>query len=68
MMSEMSVNDLKQMGPILGFSDDLDSPRSLCWSGKTVHTAAATAASGNGLSNNKTTGGIGSNYQSIFGP
>lgn len=72
MMSEMSVNDLKQMGATLGFSDELDNTRSISWSGKTAHIAAAGPVSGNGFSNNKIYGttvaaGIGSNYQSIFG-
>jgi hypothetical protein len=70
MISEMSVNDLKQMGFSLGFGDDLDNVKSFKWN-PTV-TTATTALTGNGLTNNKIlasnfASGTGTNYQSTFG-
>jgi len=50
MISELSVNDLATIGSTLGFSKELDSVRSMRYvSGNT----ATTAASGNGLTNNR---------------
>ena len=47
MINEMSINDLKTIGPSLGFSDTLDNHRSFKWNGTTV------TANGMGVSNNK---------------
>ena len=69
MMSEMSINDLKQMGPTLGFGDDLDNYRSVAYNTTIV---GAGATNGNGFTNNKIFGsafasGIGSGLQTTFG-
>jgi hypothetical protein len=66
MMSEMSVNDLKQMGYTLGFGDEIDNFRSIKWN------AASAVLNGNGLTNNRILGsqfttGIGSDIQTTFG-
>lgn len=49
MLSEMSINDLRQLGPTLGFSESLDNHRSM------VYSAAGGAASrsGVGITNNR---------------
>ena len=49
MLSEMSINDLRQMGPSLGFSESLDNQRSL------IYYAGGGAAnrSGVGITNNR---------------
>jgi hypothetical protein len=49
MLSEMSINDLRQLGPSLGFSESLDNHRSI------VYSAAGVAASrsGVGITNNR---------------
>lgn len=44
MMSEMSLNDQKTIGYTLGFSEELDNPRSVKWN--------TTASNGNGFTNN----------------
>ena len=44
MMSEMSLNDQKTIGYTLGFSEELDNPRSVKWN--------ITASNGNGFTNN----------------
>ena len=50
MISELSVNDLATIGPTLGFSDRLDTTRSMRY----VSAIAATDGnSGNGLTNNR---------------
>ncbi len=50
MISEMNVNDITTIGPTLGFSKELDSVRSMRY---VSGTSATTAASGNGLTNNR---------------
>lgn len=45
MMSEMSLNDEKTIGYTLGFSEELDNPRSVKWNPNTT-------ANGNGFTNN----------------
>lgn len=51
LLSEMSDNDLKSLGPSLGYSDELDNPYSVRWN---VSAGAATAGiCGNGISNNR---------------
>ena len=69
MMSEMSVNDLKQMGATLGFGEEIDNNKSVVWNAPSV---AAGPYNGNGFTNNKIFGsafatGIGSTYQTTFG-
>jgi hypothetical protein len=49
MLSEMSINDLKQLGPSLGFSESLDNHRSLVFSA----AGAAATRSGVGITNNR---------------
>lgn len=56
LLSEMSTNDLQSLGPSMGYSNELDNPFSVRWSGNN----AAVNSSCNGLSNNRpygTTGG-----------
>ena len=70
MMSEMSVNDLKQMGYTLGFGDDLDNHRSIKYNA--AMATADVAYNGNGLTNNRIYGstlvnGYGSGTQTVFG-
>ena len=70
MMSEMSVNDLKQMGHTLGFGDELDNHRSIKYNA--AMATADVAYNGNGLTNNRIfgssiTSGYGSNTQTVFG-
>lgn len=50
MLSEMSVTDLKTIGPSLGFSDNVDNPFSVQWNNVTSATASY---SGNGVCNNR---------------
>ncbi len=49
MISEMNVNDLPTIGPTLGFSDRLDTRRSMCYA---CSTTVTNGNSGNGLTNN----------------
>ena len=49
MLSEMSINDLRQLGPTLGFSDSLDNHRSVVYSA----AGAAGSRSGVGITNNR---------------
>ena len=49
MISEMSQNDLKNIGTTLGFSEVLDNPMSVKWNGVVGN---ASASGGNGLCNN----------------
>ncbi len=53
MISELSVNDLSTITGTLGFSDKLDSVRSMCYvAGNTTTTSTC----GNGLTNNRVYG------------
>ena len=49
MLSEMSINDLRQLGPTLGFSESLDNHRSVVFSA----AGAAATRSGVGITNNR---------------
>jgi hypothetical protein len=49
MLSEMSINDLRQLGPSLGFSESLDNHRSIAYSA----AGAAASRSGVGITNNR---------------
>ena len=49
MLSEMSINDLRQLGPTLGFSESLDNQRSIVYSA----AGAAASRSGVGITNNR---------------
>ena len=49
MLSEMSINDLRQLGPTLGFSESLDNHRSIVFS----TSGAAGSRSGVGITNNR---------------
>ena len=51
MLSEMSINDLRQLGPSLGFSESLDNHRSIVYSANGA--ATATGRSGVGITNNR---------------
>ena len=51
MLSEMSINDLRQLGPSLGFSESLDNHRSIVYSASGA--ASATGRSGVGITNNR---------------
>jgi len=51
MLSEMSINDLRQMGPTLGFSESLDNHRSMVYS--PAGAATAVGRSGVGITNNR---------------
>ena len=69
MLSEMSINDLKQLGPTLGFSESLDNHRSIVYS----TAGAAASRSGVGITNNRPymnttatiTGGLGGSETQI---
>lgn len=50
LLSELSQNDLKSIGSVIGFSDVLDTPSSVIWNSET--TTAANLTNGNGLTNN----------------
>ena len=56
----MSVNDLATLGHTLGFSPTLDNTKSMKYNA-TFATPAATACSGNGLTNNRPYGGVSDN-------
>lgn len=49
MLSEMSINDLRQLGPTLGFSESLDNQRSMIY----YTSGAAATRSGVGITNNR---------------
>ena len=51
MLSEISINDLRQLGPSLGFSESLDNHRSIVYSASGA--ASATGRSGVGITNNR---------------
>lgn len=64
MLSEMSINDLKTIGPSLGFSDHIDNPYSVQFAPITTATASY---SGNGVCNNRpfsVSGQVGQQYLS----
>jgi hypothetical protein len=69
MLSEMSINDLKQYGPTLGFSESLDNHRSIVYSA----SGPAAVRSGVGITNNRPfmnttstiTGGLGGSETQI---
>ena len=50
LLSELSQNDLKSIGSVIGFSDVLDTPNSVIWNSDAV--TAANFTNGNGLTNN----------------
>ena len=57
LLSELSQNDLKSIGSVIGFSDVLDTPNSVIWnSAYDTATQAATFTNGNGLTNNNVFG------------
>jgi hypothetical protein len=55
MLSEMSINDLRQLGPTLGFSESLDNHRSIIYSasGGSAPTLPTPGRSGFGITNNR---------------
>ena len=63
LLSELSQNDLKSIGSVIGFSDVLDTPNSVIWNSDAV--TAANFTNGNGLTNNKV---FGSNTQTASNP
>jgi len=69
LLSEMSDNDLRSLGPSLGYSDELDNPFSVRWN--VSAGAAAANVCGNGVSNNRpfgTTALSGSRYPTLSSP
>ncbi len=51
MLSEITINDLRQLGPTLGFSESLDNHRSMVFSA--AGAAGAVGRSGIGITNNR---------------
>lgn len=57
LLSELSQNDLKSIGSVIGFSDVLDTPNSVIWNSEfDTATQAALFTNGNGLTNNNVFG------------
>lgn len=66
LLSELSQNDLKSIGSVIGFSDVLDTPNSVIWnSAFDTATQAALFTNGNGLTNNNV---FGSTTQTVGKP
>lgn len=63
LLSELSQNDLKSIGSVIGLSDVLDTPNSVIWNSDAVTPANFT--NGNGLTNNNV---FGSTTQTIGKP
>lgn len=67
LLSEMSDNDLRSLGPSLGYSDELDNPFSVRWNNRQI-TPPIASCNGNGITNNRPfTSAGGSRYQNIQG-
>ena len=67
LLSEMSQNDIRSLGPSLGFSDEVDNPQSVQWCNISTGTSSY---SGNGVVNNKPFGrnvAVGANSVNIPG-
>jgi len=53
LLSEMSDNDLRSLGPSLGYSDELDNPFSVRWQNQVSSAPPTASCNGNGITNNR---------------